>query len=147
MAGVKKYTVREEEALEDVARDILEHHGGRKVFLFFGDLGAGKTTFIKRFCRLLGVEETVQSPTFSIINEYRTAGGEPVCHIDLYRMESVREVFDTGLEDYLYSGRYCFIEWPEKMGFVPGGAVQVRLRVAEGEEREITVSMEEADSV
>ncbi len=133
--------------LEEVAREILAAFPGRRIFLFFGDLGAGKTTFIKRFCRLLEVDETVQSPTFSIVNEYRTAGGEAVIHIDLYRMESVREVFDIGLEDYLYSGRYCFIEWPEKMGFVPEGAVQVGLRVLEGGVREITVDGGKTEAV
>jgi len=142
-----RFTIEREEVLEEVAREILAAFPGRRIFLFFGDLGAGKTTFIKRFCRLLEVDETVQSPTFSIVNEYRTAGGEAVIHIDLYRMESVREVFDIGLEDYLYSGRYCFIEWPEKMGFVPEGAVQVGLRVLEGGVREITVDGGKTEAV
>ena len=147
ITGMIRFTIEREEVLEEVAREILAAFPGRRIFLFFGDLGAGKTTFIKRFCRLLEVDETVQSPTFSIVNEYRTAGGEAVIHIDLYRMESVREVFDIGLEDYLYSGRYCFIEWPEKMGFVPEGAVQVGLRVLEGGVREITVDGGKTEAV
>ncbi len=139
MSEMIKYTVDREEDLEGIAREILEKFPERRVFLFYGDLGAGKTTFIKRFCQLLAVEDTVQSPTFSIVNEYRVRDGGMVYHMDFYRMESAREVADIGLEEYLYSGRYCFIEWPEKAGYVPEGAVVVRIEVLSGGEREITV--------
>ena len=145
MKGIYKYLVKGEKALEGIARDILRHHEEEKVFLFYGELGAGKTTFIKYFCRTLGVEDTVQSPTFSIVNEYHTQGGVPVYHMDLYRIEEEREIQDIGLEEYLYSGRYCFIEWPEKMGYVPEDAVVVRIRVLSGDAREIVV-MKEAEA-
>jgi tRNA threonylcarbamoyladenosine biosynthesis protein TsaE len=134
-----RYTAEREEDLEGIAREILERFSGRRVFLFYGDLGAGKTTFIKRFCQLLAVEDTVQSPTFSIVNEYRTREGGMVYHMDFYRMESAREVADIGLEEYLYSGRYCFIEWPEKAGYVPEEAVIIKIEVRPGGEREINV--------
>ena len=147
MKGEQSYPVAEEQALEEVARDILQRYAGKKIFLFYGELGAGKTTFIKRFCHLLGVTDTVQSPTFSIVNEYRTDEGDLVYHMDLYRMESTREIQDIGLEEYLYSGLYCFIEWPEKMGYVPEDAVIVRIRVLAGDEREIVVMTGEGTAV
>jgi tRNA threonylcarbamoyladenosine biosynthesis protein TsaE len=145
MAGVKKYMVREEEALGEVARNILETHPDKRIFLFFGELGAGKTSLIKRFCSLLAVEDTVQSPTFSIVNEYATREGGFVYHMDFYRIEDVREARDIGLEEYLYSGSYCFIEWPAKMGYVPEEAVAVKIAVLSDRTREITVGeVEEA---
>jgi tRNA threonylcarbamoyladenosine biosynthesis protein TsaE len=78
-------------------------------------MGAGKTTMIKALCRELGVTDIVQSPSFSIINEYKTNRGEPIFHFDFYRIKKLEEVFDIGYEEYLYSGFYCFIEWPELM--------------------------------
>ncbi len=147
MKGERRYPVAGERVLEKVARDILQHYAEEKIFLFYGELGAGKTTFIKHFCRLLGVTDTVQSPTFSIVNEYRTGEEDLVYHMDLYRMESAGEIQDLGLEEYLYSGRYCFIEWPEKMGYVPEDAVIVRIRVLSGGEREVVVMKEAATTV
>lgn len=76
-------------------------------------MGAGKTTFIKAICHELGVADIVQSPTFSIINEYKTTTGESLFHFDFYRIKKLEEVFDIGYEDYIYSGSYCFLEWPE----------------------------------
>jgi tRNA threonylcarbamoyladenosine biosynthesis protein TsaE len=143
MSEIIKYTAGKEEDLEGIARDILARFPDSRVFLFYGDLGAGKTTFIKRFCHLLEAEDTVQSPTFSIVNEYRTAGGGLVYHMDFYRMERPGEVADIGLSEYLDSGSYCFIEWPEKMGYEPEGAVEVRLQVLPAGEREITVAAAE----
>ncbi|MEI7898106.1 MAG: tRNA (adenosine(37)-N6)-threonylcarbamoyltransferase complex ATPase subunit type 1 TsaE, partial [bacterium] len=79
-----------------------------RVFAFYGSMGAGKTTFIKVICRELGVTDIVQSPSFSIINEYKTEAGEPIYHFDFYRIRNTAEVFDIGYEEYLYSGCYCF---------------------------------------
>ncbi|MCK9423370.1 MAG: tRNA (adenosine(37)-N6)-threonylcarbamoyltransferase complex ATPase subunit type 1 TsaE [Bacteroidales bacterium] len=84
-----------------------------RVFAFYGSMGAGKTTFIKALCRELNGIDIVQSPSFSLINEYKTAVGESIFHFDLYRINKLEEVFDIGYEDYIYSGSYCFLEWPE----------------------------------
>jgi tRNA threonylcarbamoyladenosine biosynthesis protein TsaE len=99
-----------------------------RVFAFFGSMGAGKTTFIKAICAELGVEDIVQSPTFSIINEYKTRSGESIYHFDFYRIKKIGEVFDIGYEDYLYSGNYCFIEWPELIGpLLPDDTIRVHI--------------------
>src|SRR5690606_31327712 len=87
--------------------------GENRVFAFYGSMGAGKTTFIKALCEELGVTETVGSPTFAIINEYKGREGMPIFHFDFYRINKLEEVFDFGYEDYFYSGNLCFIEWPE----------------------------------
>lgn len=101
--------------LDQIAREILEQCGANKVLCFHGELGAGKTTLIKAICRQLGVVEEVQSPTFSIVNEYESAGKTPIYHFDFYRLKSEEEAYDLGYEDYLFSGYFCFIEWPEKI--------------------------------
>ena len=95
------------------ARRFLSEMGNNKIFAFYGEMGAGKTTFIKAVCEEMGVCEIVTSPTFAIINEYHTDKGEVVCHFDFYRIDKLEEVFDFGCEDYFYSGNVCFIEWPE----------------------------------
>lgn len=100
--------------LPQAARKILEFAGDNRIFLFYGDMGAGKTTLIKALCDVLNVEDTVSSPTFSIVNEY-LASNEILYHFDFYRIKNETEAFDLGYEDYLYSGNYCFIEWPEKI--------------------------------
>ncbi|TZF85751.1 tRNA (adenosine(37)-N6)-threonylcarbamoyltransferase complex ATPase subunit type 1 TsaE (plasmid) [Pedobacter sp. BS3] len=100
--------------LEKAAQQLLDVAGKHKVWLFYGDMGAGKTTLIKAICRQLGITDTVSSPTFSIVNEYASPQG-PVYHFDFYRLKAESEALDLGYEDYLYSGNYCFIEWPEKI--------------------------------
>jgi len=125
--------------LEQVAKELLEHAQQHKIWLFYGEMGSGKTTLIKTIARLLGVSETTSSPTFSIVNEYIAAGSTPVFHIDLYRVKNEKELTDIGLEEYLESGSYCFIEWPEKLGtFMPTGTMQVRLSHTDGDNRMIT---------
>jgi tRNA threonylcarbamoyladenosine biosynthesis protein TsaE len=86
-----------------------------KVFAFYGKMGAGKTTFIKALCLKLGVIDNISSPTFSIINEYKTKKDESIFHFDFYRIKNINEAFDLGYEDYFYSNSFCFIEWPEKI--------------------------------
>ena len=91
-------------------------------------MGAGKTTFIQVICRELGVTDLVQSPSYAIIHEYKTGAGESVFHFDFYRVKKLEEVYDLGYEEYLYSGSYCFIEWPETMeSLLPEGFVSVRI--------------------
>ncbi|NVO04349.1 MAG: tRNA (adenosine(37)-N6)-threonylcarbamoyltransferase complex ATPase subunit type 1 TsaE, partial [Bacteroidetes bacterium] len=90
----------------------IENH---KVIAFYGKMGAGKTTFIKAICLKLGVVDNISSPTFSIINEYKTSESETIYHFDFYRIKNISEAFDLGYEDYFYSNSFCFIEWPEKI--------------------------------
>ncbi len=87
--------------------------GEGKVFAFYGKMGAGKTTFIKALCEVLGVEDVITSPTFAIINEYTDGNGDPIYHFDFYRIKKLEEVYDMGYEDYFYSGNLCLLEWPE----------------------------------
>jgi tRNA threonylcarbamoyladenosine biosynthesis protein TsaE len=100
--------------LDNISKQIIDHYPDNRVFGFYGKMGAGKTTFIQSMCRVLGVTDVVTSPTFSIINEYITSDGESIYHFDLYRLKSATELLDLGYEDYLFSGSYCLIEWPEK---------------------------------
>lgn len=103
-----------ESALGDLADSILKTYPDNRIFTLKGDLGAGKTSFIKSMCTKLGVSsEEISSPTFSIINEYRTSTGLEIFHMDLYRIDEIDELVDMGFEDYLFTEGYCFIEWPE----------------------------------
>lgn len=102
-----------QDKIGQVAEQLLKNSAS-KVFLFYGDMGVGKTTFIKELVKQLGVIETSSSPSFSIVNEYETSQGA-IYHFDFYRINDINEAFDIGLEDYLYSGNYIFIEWPEKI--------------------------------
>lgn len=126
--------------LGNVASKVLELADQEKVFLFYGDMGAGKTTFIKHLCSLLGVAEATSSPTFSIINEYDSSRG-PVFHFDFYRLKQESEALDLGYEDYFYSGNYCFIEWPEKVpNLLPEKFVKVEIQVTGDTERLISAN-------
>lgn len=100
--------------LAAVAQQILDQNPN-KVILFNGEMGVGKTTLIKQLCKTLGVEEATSSPTFSLVNEYQTAKNQVVYHFDFYRLNQESEALDMGVEDYLYSGNWCFIEWSEKI--------------------------------
>lgn len=109
----KNITVNSESELAMVANALIEKHPDARIFAFFGQMGAGKTTFIKTLCQLMQVTDNVASPTFSLINEYHTTPGRRVYHFDFYRIKKFEEAFDLGYEDYFYSGDYCFVEWPE----------------------------------
>jgi len=107
-------TIKDLDHIEDAALEFIKLMGDDTVFAFYGKMGAGKTTFIKALCKLLGVEDEVNSPTFAIINEYRSqTTAELIYHFDFYRIKKLEEVYDLGYEDYFYSGALCFIEWPE----------------------------------
>ncbi len=103
------------EGLVKVASKLLTLAGSHKVWLFLGDMGAGKTTLIKEIGKQLQVTDAMSSPTFSIVNEYRTSDKKQVYHFDFYRIKNETEAVEIGIEDYFYSGKYCFIEWPEKI--------------------------------
>ena len=104
------------EEINEVARQFISNMGESTVFAFYGKMGAGKTTFIKAICEELGISEGVNSPTFAIVNEYRSdTTGELVYHFDFYRINKIEEVYDLGYEDYFYSGALCFMEWSEKV--------------------------------
>lgn len=100
--------------INEVAAQVLAQNP-KKVILFNGEMGAGKTTFIKSLSKLLGVNDTMSSPTFSLVNEYQTSQNQKIFHFDVYRIKSEDEALDMGIEEYLYSGNWCFIEWSEKI--------------------------------
>ena len=107
-------TISNLETIHEAAKEFIRLMGDDTVFAFYGKMGAGKTTFIKALCKELGVEDEVNSPTFAIINEYRSqTTAELIYHFDFYRIKKLEEVYDLGYEDYFYSGALCFIEWPE----------------------------------
>ena len=110
------------------AEEFLAAIEGNTIIAFYGHMGAGKTTFIKALCDKLGVADTVCSPTFTIVNEYCTAEGRPVFHFDFYRINSLKEASDIGLDEYFYSDELCLIEWPEKIEeLLPEEALKVTI--------------------
>jgi tRNA threonylcarbamoyladenosine biosynthesis protein TsaE len=133
-----RITIPSLDDLPKAAETFLKAVANGSVVALSGELGAGKTTFIQSLCRALGVHEEVSSPTFAIVNEYFTAGGESVFHFDLYRVEEPDELFDLGYEEYFYSGAWCFIEWPEKAShLIPEDAVTIRIEVTKDGSREL----------
>lgn len=123
-----------------ISRKILDTCTAKRIFLFYGRIGAGKTTLIKHFCQVLGVIEPVSSPTYSLIHEYEGTHG-PVYHFDFYRLEDEMEALDIGVEEYFDSGDYCFVEWPEKIsGILPDNSIRIHIKVIENEVREIAVN-------
>ena len=132
-------TVHREDELERAAKLLLGEFKNTRVFTFSGELGSGKTTFIKYICSVLGVKNGISSPTFSLVNEYECANDKVVYHFDFYRIKDVQEAYDIGYEEYFYSGNYCFIEWPEKIpGLVPQDAVEIKIELKNGD-RELWV--------
>ncbi|WP_294632936.1 tRNA (adenosine(37)-N6)-threonylcarbamoyltransferase complex ATPase subunit type 1 TsaE [uncultured Bacteroides sp.] len=131
--------------IHDAAREFIAAMGDNTVFAFYGKMGAGKTTFVKALCRELGVEDVVTSPTFAVINEYRSEiAGELIYHFDFYRIKKLEEVYDMGYEDYFYSGALCFIEWPELIEeLLPGNTVCVTIEEQEDGSRKLTMKSQE----
>lgn len=124
--------------LPTIAQQLLGFAGNTRVFLFNGDMGAGKTTFIKALCDQLGVKNPVSSPTFAIVNEYSGAN-DRIYHFDFYRLKTQTEALDMGCEEYFYSGDYCFIEWPEKIpDMLPPHYISVNINVLNNTGRKIT---------
>lgn len=129
------------DTIRQTAHEFIALMDDRTVFAFHGHMGAGKTTFIKAICEELGVEDVINSPTFAIINEYRSdTTGELIYHFDFYRINKLSEAEDIGTEDYFYSGALCFIEWPEKIeDLLPGDVVNVTISENEDGSRTVTI--------
>lgn len=120
--------------LDKVVDELLDAGNGLNVWLFYGEMGAGKTTMIKAICKKLGVESPMNSPTFAIVNEYDNVA----YHFDFYRLKNEEEAYDIGVEEYLDSGRFCFIEWPEKIpSLLPKHRFEIRLEINTPTQRRI----------
>lgn len=129
--------------LPEAAKEFVALMGDNTVFAFYGDMGAGKTTFISELSKALGVDEDeASSPSFSLINEYRSSTtAELIYHFDLYRLENPEEAYDIGAEDYFYSGAVCLIEWPERIeDLLPEDTVKVELRVNPDQSRDLVIT-------
>ncbi|MDE5422315.1 tRNA (adenosine(37)-N6)-threonylcarbamoyltransferase complex ATPase subunit type 1 TsaE [Ancylomarina sp. DW003] len=131
------------EEINSVAKQFIELVGEHRVFAMYGAMGVGKTTFVKAVCEELGVEDTINSPTFAIVNEYHTAKDKLVYHFDFYRIEDVQEAYDFGYEDYFYSQAMCFIEWPERIETIlPNDVVNLNFTEEEDGTRSLQVQMD-----
>ncbi|AOW10061.1 tRNA (adenosine(37)-N6)-threonylcarbamoyltransferase complex ATPase subunit type 1 TsaE [Flavobacterium gilvum] len=125
--------------LEDVSKQILSQ-SPNKVILFNGEMGVGKTTLIKQLCKTLGVKETTSSPTFSLVNEYHTDNNQTVYHFDFYRLNKETEALDMGVDDYFYSGNWCFVEWPEKIeSLIPHQHTSITIELLPNGERSLVL--------
>lgn len=133
------------EALPEVAKQFIELMGDYTIFAFDGEMGVGKTTFIKELSKQLGVEDIINSPSFAIINEYRSdTTAELIYHFDCYRLNNLNEALEIGIEDYFDSGALCLIEWPEKIEeLLPEDTVNVRIKELEDGTREMTIELPE----
>jgi tRNA threonylcarbamoyladenosine biosynthesis protein TsaE len=125
--------------LPNIASEIIAFSANNRIFLFYGEMGSGKTTLIKALCECLGTAETVTSPTFSIVNEY-IGSANKIYHFDFYRLKNQTEALDMGYEEYFYSDAYCFIEWPEKIpDLLPEHYIGLHIKVLDNNSREIII--------
>ncbi len=126
--------------IDEVAKEFVAHIGNAKIFAFYGEMGAGKTTFITAICRALGVTEPITSPTFAIVNEYEAEADGIIYHFDCYRLETVQDALNIGIEEYFADGNICLIEWAENIEpLLPKETVKVRIKVAENGVRIVNV--------
>ncbi len=122
--------IQDLEHIHEAAKEFIKAMGKDTIFAFYGEMGAGKTTFIKAICEELGVKDVITSPTFAIVNEYTDGHGNPIYHFDFYRIKKLDEVFDMGFEDYIDSGNICLMEWPELIeDILPEDARKVTITV------------------
>jgi tRNA threonylcarbamoyladenosine biosynthesis protein TsaE len=133
--------IKDKRHLPAAAKQLLKYSENKKIFAFYGSMGAGKTTIIKAVCEYLGAIDIATSPTFTLVNEYRTASGESLFHIDFYRIKKQEEVYDFGIEEYLSGNSYCFMEWPELIEeLLPPETVIVKISVDDREQRILSIS-------
>lgn len=136
-----KIEVNNKKELPSAIKKLLKYSGSNRIFALYGSLGAGKTTIIKEICKQLGASDLASSPSFTLVNEYRTVRGESLYHIDFYRVKNTGEVFDFGLEEYLYGGSYCFMEWPDLIEeLLPADTIKVHIIAGENEKRILEVT-------
>ena len=138
---VMEIIIKDKKHLHSAAKELLKHFGENRIFAFYGSMGAGKTTIIKAICELLGAIDIISSPTFTLVNEYRTSAGDALFHIDFYRIKKQEEVFDFGIEEYLTGESYCFMEWPELIEeILPSETIRVKITVDDHEQRILAIS-------
>tara|TARA_B000000441_G_scaffold45565_1_gene30013 strand:- start:449 stop:877 length:429 start_codon:yes stop_codon:yes gene_type:complete len=126
------FEINNENELDFISKEIIEKFKS-KVFLFYGEMGVGKTTFIKSICKHLNVLDVVSSPTFSIVNQYVNDQDEFMYHFDFYRTNNKNEIFDIGYEEYLFSDSFCFIEWPERLdNLLPNKYLEIKMKLRDG---------------
>ncbi|MBN1117135.1 MAG: tRNA (adenosine(37)-N6)-threonylcarbamoyltransferase complex ATPase subunit type 1 TsaE [Bacteroidales bacterium] len=126
------------EKIDQVAKKFIHLTSGKKKFAFYGQMGAGKTTFITALCHELKATDLVSSPTFSIVNEYQTENQDSIYHFDFYRINDTSELYDIGFEEYCYSDCWCFIEWPERgEAVIPQDFINVRIHIADDNKRRL----------
>jgi tRNA threonylcarbamoyladenosine biosynthesis protein TsaE len=134
-------TIKDKKHLPPAAKELIHYTGENKILAFYGAMGSGKTTIIKAICEFLGAIDIVTSPTFTLVNEYKTAKGDSLFHFDFYRIKRTEEVFDFGIEEYFTSDSYCFLEWPELVEeILPSGTVRIKIEVTEDEQRILHLS-------
>ena len=132
------FVIKNESELDEIAKQLLKKYN-LKIFLFYGEMGVGKTRFIKSLCKGLDVLDVVSSPTFSIVNHYLNKNNDFIYHFDFYRTNNKEEIFDIGYEEYIYSSSYCFIEWPEKIeSLLPNNYIKIEM-ILDGNNRKINI--------
>jgi tRNA threonylcarbamoyladenosine biosynthesis protein TsaE len=133
--------IKDRKHLHSSARELIKHFGKNRIFAFYGGMGAGKTTIIKAICEELNAVDIISSPTFTLVNEYKTSVGETIYHIDFYRIKKQEEVFDFGIEEYLTGDSWCFMEWPELVEeILPSETIRIRINVDGAEQRILSIS-------
>lgn len=142
--SVKKIEIANLADIDRAASEFIQYisqsEAQSNIFAFFGNMGAGKTTFITALCKALGVEDTVNSPTFTIVNEYRAAKGFPIYHFDFYRINRLQEAYEIGLEEYFSGDGLCFVEWPEKIEeLLPEDIIKVSISASESGSRSVLI--------
>ena len=136
----KEFVITSTDNIVEVAEEFINYFKDNRLFAFKGKMGAGKTTFIKALCEVLKVKDTVCSPTFAIVNVYLTENEEEIYHFDFYRLNSPSQAFDIGIEEYFYSGNYCFMEWAENIEeLVPADCLWVEIEEMEDKSRRLRI--------